>query len=235
MEQNGRIAESDRLASDVGQWMYFKDGPHATGESPMQPRGPHYLLFSEATTENGELRWRFILRSVSSGDCFSTADHEPAISKSRLELLAVVRGLEALDQPSQVTLISRSRYVMRGIGRELSQWREKQWHWERFGRLAPIRDGDLWQRVDRALEFHQVECVAWRFEAEPDLASLGAGIPGANPASPEPALLIVPRAAARHTCYRTRNWALGRAFDTIREGILAPVSAILRPAFTRAA
>jgi ribonuclease HI len=205
----------------------------------MQPCGPHYLLFSEAAAEGGELRWKFILRLAGSGDCFSTADHEPAISKSRLELLAVVRGLEALDQPSQVTLITRSRYVTRGIRRELNQWREKQWHWERFGRLVPIRDRDLWQRIDRALEFHQVECVRWQFDEAPDLSMSRVVIPAAEAASPEaslePALLIVPRIAARRPAYRSKNRAFGRAFDTIREGILAPFSAILRPAFTRAA
>jgi ribonuclease HI len=205
----------------------------------MQPRGPHYLLFSEAAADGGELRWKFSLRLAGSGDCFSTADHEPAISRSRLELLAVVRGLEALDQPSQVTLITRSRYVTRGIRRELNHWREKQWHWERFGRLVPIRDRDLWQRIDRALEFHQVECVRWQFEEAPDLSMSRAVIPAAEAASPEaslePALLIVPRIAARRPAYRPRNRAFGRAFDTIREGILAPFSTILRPAFTRAA
>jgi ribonuclease HI len=205
----------------------------------MQPRGPHYLLFSEASAQAGELRWKFILRSVGSGDCFSTTDSEPANSRSRLELLAVVRGLEALDQPSQVTLVTRSRYVTRGIGRELNHWREKEWHWERFGRQVPIRDRDLWQRVARALEFHQVECVRWRFHAEPDLASFAAAIPAAEAASPEaslePMLLIVPRSAARRSAVRPNHWALGRAFDNIREGILAPFSAILRPAFTRAA
>jgi ribonuclease HI len=206
----------------------------------MQPRGPHYLLFSDASAQAGELRWRFVLRSVGNGDCFSTTDSEPANSRSRLELLAVVRGLEALDQPSQVTLVTRSRYVTRGIGRELNQWREKQWHWERFGRQVPIRDRDLWQRVDRALEFHQVECVRWRFDAEPDLASFAANLAVAAAGSPEaafaePVLMIVPRTAARRSALRPNHWALGRAFDNIREGILAPFSAILRPAFTRAA
>jgi ribonuclease HI len=206
----------------------------------MQPRGPHYLLFSEASAQAGELRWKFTLRSVGSGDCFSTTDSERANSRSRLELLAVVRGLEALDQPSQVTLVTRSRYVTRGIGRQLNHWRENQWHWERFGRQVPIRDRDLWQRVDRALEFHQVECVRWRFDAEPDLASFEANLAVAAAGSPEaapaePVLLIVPRTAARRSAVRPKHRALGRAFDSIREGILGPFSAILRPAFTRAA
>jgi ribonuclease HI len=209
----------------------------------MQASGPHYLLYAESTSDSPRTRWKFTLHSVGSEDCFTTADHEPETSKSRLELLAVVRGLEALDGPSRVTLLTRSRYVSRGIQRELNHWREKRWHWERFGRLVPIRDHDLWQRVDRALQFHQVECFTWHHEAAPDLSVLGAFVPEAVEASPElvsvePALLIVPRTAARQFqshYYRTSNGAVGRAFQTICDGILAPFSAILRPAFTRAA
>ncbi len=130
----------------------------------MQASGPHYLLYAEATSDSPRTRWKFTLHSLGSEDCFATADHEPETSKSRLELLAVVRGLESLDGPSRVTLLTRSRYVSRGIRRELNHWREKRWHWERFGRLVPIRDHDLWQRVDRALQFHQVECITWCFE-----------------------------------------------------------------------
>jgi ribonuclease HI len=206
----------------------------------MQASGPHYLLYAEAEA----FRWKFMLQSVGSEDCFTTADHEPdATSKSRLELLAVVRGLESLDGPSRVTLVTRSRYVSRGIRRELTYWREKRWHWERFGRLVPIRDHDLWERVDRALQFHQVECSTWRFDEAPNFSSPVAFVPAAQAASPElalsePALLIVPRTTPRrfHTHhYRTPNWVVGRAFQTVCDGILAPFSAILRPAFTRAA
>jgi hypothetical protein len=56
--------------------------------------------------------------------------------------------------------------VRRGIRRDLAQWRERDWCWERFGQLVPIRDLDLWQRVDRALAIHQVECFAWNAEEQ---------------------------------------------------------------------
>jgi hypothetical protein len=83
----------------------------------------------------------------------------------RLELLAVVRGLEALDGPARVTLVTRSRYVSRGIRFGITEWRANEWQWERFGRVVPVKDHDLWQRVDRALLFHRVECQSWQFEA----------------------------------------------------------------------
>jgi hypothetical protein len=86
-----------------------------------------------------------------------------------------------LDGPAQVTLVTKSRYVSRGIKKGLAEWQSNGWKWERFGRLVPVRDCDLWQRVERALQFHQVTCQAWQFETvesveaaervEPELAN----------------------------------------------------------------
>src|SRR6478672_13323477 len=128
----------------------------------MQANSDHFLLYTEATrSADSASRWKFMLQAVA-GDVQLTADDTELNSRtSRLELLAVVRGLEAIDRPARVTLVTGSRYVSRGIRRQLSQWREDNWHWERFGEMVPIRDRDLWQRVDRALRFHQLECCAY--------------------------------------------------------------------------
>ncbi len=126
---------------------------------------PHYLLFSEASQDPCSAPvWRFVLQNVESQRRFAATDSEPCDCGERLELLAVVRGLEALDGPARVTLVTKSRYVSRGIKKGLAQWRENHWRWERFGRIVPVRDCDLWQRVDRALQFHEVTCQAWQFE-----------------------------------------------------------------------
>jgi ribonuclease HI len=76
----------------------------------------------------------------------------------RAALLAVVRGLEALEQPSRVTLVTTSRYVARGLQFGLSEWRETDYCWEHFGSVQPIRNADLWRRVDHAMQFHQISC-----------------------------------------------------------------------------
>ena len=134
----------------------------------------HYLLFSEATAAGEEQGvWRFVLDGVGNQFRLSVSDVEAVACPERLELLAVVRGLEAIDQPSRVTLVTKSRYVSRGLRRGLAEWRANGWQWERFGRLAPVRDHDLWRRVDRALEFHVGDCRLWRFEG--DSPASGAG------------------------------------------------------------
>ena len=92
------------------------------------------------------------------------SDEEACKEGERLALLAVVRGLEALDQPSRVTLVTSSSSIGRSLRYSLDQWRANAWRWERDGRLVPIKNADLWKRVDRAMQFHQVECKTWRFD-----------------------------------------------------------------------
>jgi ribonuclease HI len=197
---------------------------------------PHFLLYVEASgVHSGVPRWKFVLQSVGSEDQFSAGDVEYEARTGRLELLAVVRGLEALDQPSRVTLVTRSRYVARGIRRELGHWRSSRWRWERFGQLVPIRDYDLWQRVDRALQFHDVSCVRWPFSAEPAPSAVFKSASDHQLRSADPALLILSRESARRPTRRTSIWRIGQALHSLRDGVLAPFSAILRPAFTRAA
>ena len=67
----------------------------------MTPNTEHYLLFSEASCSNGSRQaWRFVLQNVETQRRFSATDSEPTGCGERLELLAVVRGLEALDGPA---------------------------------------------------------------------------------------------------------------------------------------
>lgn len=126
---------------------------------------PHFLLFSRAewsATSPGS--WHFSLQSVDGEGRIEASDAEPGLRKERLELLAVVRGLEALDQPSRVTLVTPSQRIARGFRSGLEEWRSCRWQWQRDGRWVPINNRDLWQRVDRALLYHGVDCRSWRFD-----------------------------------------------------------------------
>src|SRR3954471_4249361 len=162
----------------------------------MQATSDHFLLYTEATRSAGSVpHWKFMLQSVGGDVKLAADDTELNSCPSRLELLAVVRGLEAIDRPARVTLVTVSRYVSRGIRRQLSQWREDNWQWERFGELVPIRAKDLWQRVDHALQFHQVECCDWQADDQNS---------GQPPAS---------------------DSLVAAAIATLRRGILTPLSA----------
>lgn len=131
----------------------------------MTPTKPLYLLFCEGSPgqrgnhpmdERG--RWRFVLENVETGARIEAGDAESMGHPDRTSLLAVMRGLEALDQPSRVTLITTNRYVARGLQYGLVEWRENDYCWEHFGSVQSVRNADLWRRIDVALRFHEVQC-----------------------------------------------------------------------------
>lgn len=134
---------------------------------------PHYLLFcdgclipSGALHTEARGRWRFVLEDIVTGVKTEASDCEPSDHVDRTALLAVTRGLEALEQPSRVTLVTTSRYVARGLQYGLVEWREHDYCWEHFGSIQPIRNADLWRRVDVALRFHEVQC-RWMSQESP--------------------------------------------------------------------
>jgi len=168
----------------------------------MKATTPHFLLFSESSRQRSQGQWRFVLQSLDGSEQLEAADAEPNAQGERLELLAVVRGLEALGQPSRVTLVTPSKYVNRGIAYGLSEWRSNGWQWEHFGQMVPVKNRDLWQRVDRALEYHQLECRTWRF----DLPHLGSDEPRET-APPAPDAAEAEQVPARASRRRLRRLA----------------------------
>jgi ribonuclease HI len=135
----------------------------------MPAAAPHYLLFSEArhdraTADGTGGRWEFVLESVDGSARLEAGDEEDEPTQERLELLAVIRGLEAIPQPARVTLITTSRYVSRGLRFGLAEWRDSDWQWEHYGQMQPVRNVDLWQRLDHAARIHEVQCRALRID-----------------------------------------------------------------------
>ena len=120
----------------------------------------HCVLFAETrySQKTCVMQWHFTLQCLDGSEHLEVTEPEPGVEGERLELLATVRGLEAIDKPSRVILLTPSRYVGRGLRNGLKSWRDCNWLWERFGQLVDIKDADLWQRVDRALMFHEVDC-----------------------------------------------------------------------------
>lgn len=143
----------------------------------MSAAAPHYLLLTEATplacpAEAGHCstgRWRFVLADPQGVPALQAEDHEPLVGPERLELLAVIRGLESIDSPSRVKILSPSPRLRRAVEQDLARWRASDWQWERYGQMVPIKNSDLWQRLDRLLQIHVVEWGPSTLQAADDL------------------------------------------------------------------
>lgn len=161
----------------------------------MQLTLPQYLLITEVNPSDDEFQgghWRFLLQRTGSRERLDADGEESGIGGERLQLLAVVRGLEAIPEPARVTLLTSSRHIGRGVRVGLAEWKESNWRWERFGEMAPVKNCDLWQRIDKAMQIHSVECRIWH--GEQAAAAVAENSPGSHRRQPAPPRI---RAAVR--------------------------------------
>jgi ribonuclease HI len=71
-----------------------------------------------------------------------------------MELRAVIQALETLQKPCAVRLITDSQYVMKGVTEWMAGWKRRGW---RTASRKPVANRDLWERLDQALQRHEVE------------------------------------------------------------------------------
>ena len=79
---------------------------------------------------------------------------EPATTNNRMELTAAIMALEALTRPCRVDLHTDSRYVMDGITKWIGPWKSRGWL---TADRKPVKNDDLWKRLDAARARHQVK------------------------------------------------------------------------------
>lgn len=103
---------------------------------------------------------------------------EPLTTNNRMELMAAIKGLQALKRSCTVDLTTDSQYVRKGITEWIINWRKNRWL---TAAKKPVKNADLWQMLDLAVQQHE---VTWHWvkghsghvenDIADDLANLGA-------------------------------------------------------------
>ncbi len=78
---------------------------------------------------------------------------EAETTNNRMELLAAIRALEALNRPSEITIVTDSAYVKNGITEWLAGWKRNGW---KTSTRKPVKNADLWRALDAAQARHKV-------------------------------------------------------------------------------
>ena len=78
---------------------------------------------------------------------------EPQSTNNRMELTAAIVALETLTRPSEIDLHTDSKYLKDGITTWIHAWKEKGW---KTANRKPVKNLDLWHRLDEALSRHSV-------------------------------------------------------------------------------
>jgi ribonuclease HI len=152
------------------------DEDRMSGNLALGPRQglSRYLLVCHAKSLSlTEGIWCFNLETLAGESLVEAEDTEEG-DLNRLSLLAAVRGLEAVDGRSIVSLISNNRYLIRSLDSALPRWRENDFVWDHYGRKIAVQNADLWRRIDRTLAIHEVTASLVQTTR---VSSLGAGGP----------------------------------------------------------
>ncbi len=75
-------------------------------------------------------------------------------TNNRMEMMAVIMGLEALTRPCDVKITTDSQYVMKGMQEWLPGWKRRYW---KTAAKKPVKNVDLWQRMEKAAELHTLK------------------------------------------------------------------------------
>jgi ribonuclease HI len=116
--------------------------------------GPHVIIHTDGACSGnpGPGGWGAIL---------SYGEHEKELkggeahtTNNRMELMAAISALEALKRPSTVEMHTDSKYVQDGISKWIHGWKRNGW---KTADKKPVKNVDLWQRLDAAIHTHQVK------------------------------------------------------------------------------
>ncbi len=95
------------------------------------------------------MRWRGAEKAISGGEAQTT--------NNRMELIAAIHGLQALKRGVRACLYTDSKYLRDGITRWIHTWKRNGW---KTAARKPVKNADLWRRLDAVLAGHDVE---WRW------------------------------------------------------------------------
>jgi ribonuclease HI len=119
--------------------------------------GAHVTVFTDGACAGnpGPGGWGAIL--ISGGHRKELSGGEAVTTNNRMELMAAISALESLKRPSRVDIHTDSEYVQKGISAWIHGWKRNGW---RTSTRQPVKNAELWQRLDAAQAVHQ---VAWHW------------------------------------------------------------------------
>ena len=80
--------------------------------------------------------------------------NEADTTNNRMELIAVIKGLSALKRPVNITIVTDSKYVMDGIEKWITNWKQNNW---KTAAKKAVKNKDLWLKLDELCSLHQVD------------------------------------------------------------------------------
>jgi ribonuclease HI len=132
----------------------------AAGPPPL----PAVQLFTDGACSGnpGPGGWAYILKHPASGKTVEASGGEAGTTNNRMELQALIEGLQALKRPSDVEVVTDSEYVAKGCREWLPGWKRNNWRRREGKQFKPLKNEDHWRKLDELLAGHRVRFTVVR-------------------------------------------------------------------------
>jgi ribonuclease HI len=123
---------------------------------------PHLFAYTDGACSGnpGPGGWGVLMVARDGGDVVKERElsgGEAMTTNNRMELMAAISALEALARDTEITVVTDSAYVKNGVTEWIHGWKRNGW---RTAGRDPVKNADLWQRLDLAQQRHK---VVWRW------------------------------------------------------------------------
>jgi len=125
---------------------------------------PFVRLFTDGACSGnpGPGGWAYILKHPASGKVVEASGGEAESTNNRMELQALIEGLEALKRRSEVEIVTDSEYVAKGCREWLPGWKSNNWRRREGKKLKPLKNEEQWRKLDELLAKHAVRFTVIR-------------------------------------------------------------------------
>ncbi len=119
---------------------------------------PEFFAYTDGACSGnpGPGGWGVLMQATDGGKVVKERElsgGEAGTTNNRMELLAAIRALEALDRPVKITIVTDSAYVKNGITGWIGGWKRNGW---KTADRKPVKNAELWQRLDAVQARHEV-------------------------------------------------------------------------------
>ena len=122
------------------------------------PSVPILLYTDGACSGNpGPGGWAYVLKHPDHDEPSTDSGAERRTTNNRMELMAVIKGLESLELPSRIEVVTDSQYVAKGLSEWMPKWKAQGWQRKEAGRFKPVMNVDLWHQLDALVARHRVK------------------------------------------------------------------------------
>lgn len=118
---------------------------------------PEVQLFTDGACKGnpGPGGWGYILRHLKTGAEREESGGKPQTTNNQMEMQALIEGLAALTRPTRVEVVTDSAYVADGCQKWMPNWKRNNWRRRERNSWKPVKNEDLWRRLDELLSQHE--------------------------------------------------------------------------------